>query len=143
MQHAQQSFGPDAPTHVSEHLSGLQGRRKESCDCPSEIDASLRAQLRLERGLQVLQGHRSSGHHQQRQVCFHSGDGGGLMVENSPLRWNDPTDSTYGQGPAQEFSATKFIGGSLRALYDDAMQPCPIRSTELLYELAAIEDFGR
>ena len=62
------------------------------------------------------------------------------MVENSPLRWNDPTNSTYGQGPAQEFSATKFIGGSLRALYDDAMQPCPTRLTELLYELAAIED---
>ena len=47
------------------------------------------------------------------------------MVENSPLRWNDPTDSTYGQGPAQEFSATKFIGGSLRALYDDAIATLP------------------
>ena len=65
------------------------------------------------------------------------------MVEKSPLRWNDPNDSTYGQGTAQEFSATKFIGGSIRALYDDAMQPFPTRLTELLYELAVIGDSER
>ena len=47
------------------------------------------------------------------------------MVETSPTSVDSPTNSTYGEGPAQEFSATKFIGGSLRALYDDAMQPCP------------------
>ena len=65
------------------------------------------------------------------------------MVEKSPLRWNDPNDSAYGQGTAQEFSATKFIGGSIRALYDDAMQPLPTRLTELLYELAVIGDSER
>jgi hypothetical protein len=30
------------------------------------------------------------------------------------------------------YSATEVIGGKLRALYDDAAQPCPARMIELL-----------
>jgi hypothetical protein len=37
--------------------------------------------------------------------------------------------------PARQFSATRAIGGKLRALYDDAAQPCPDRVTELLAAL--------
>jgi Anti-sigma factor NepR len=33
------------------------------------------------------------------------------------------------------FSATRVIGGKLRALYDDAAQPCPDRLARLLTEL--------
>jgi hypothetical protein len=33
------------------------------------------------------------------------------------------------------FSATRVIGGKLRALYDDAAQPCPDRLARLLIEL--------
>jgi hypothetical protein len=33
------------------------------------------------------------------------------------------------------FSATRVIGGKLRALYDDAAQPCPDRLARLLTEV--------
>jgi hypothetical protein len=60
------------------------------------------------------------------------------MVEDASFRWNDPIAYRYGQRPARKFSATRFIGGSLRALYDDEIQPCPTRMTELLDELATV-----
>jgi len=63
------------------------------------------------------------------------------MVEDAPFRWNDPIAYRYGQGPDRKFSAARFIGGSLRALYDDEIQPYPTRMTKLLDELAtAITD---
>jgi hypothetical protein len=33
------------------------------------------------------------------------------------------------------FSASRFIGGKLRALYDEGAQPCPARLDELLNAL--------
>jgi hypothetical protein len=37
--------------------------------------------------------------------------------------------------PAQDFSATRVIGGKLRALYDDTPQPCPSLVAQLLRAL--------
>lgn len=59
------------------------------------------------------------------------------MVEDGPNSWNDRIRATY--SPIREFSATSFIGGSLRALYDDASQSCPTRMTELLDTLGAVK----
>jgi hypothetical protein len=37
--------------------------------------------------------------------------------------------------PTRQFSLTRVIGGKLRALYDDAAQPCPDRVANLLAAL--------
>ena len=58
------------------------------------------------------------------------------MGEDIPTRWQA---SAHESQPTQSFSTTKFIGGSLRALYDDDMRACPSHLTELLDELSAIQ----
>jgi hypothetical protein len=37
------------------------------------------------------------------------------------------------------YSATEVVGGKLRALYDDAAQPCPTRMMQILRKLDAKE----
>ena len=58
------------------------------------------------------------------------------MGEETPTRWHAPAHEPR---PAQRFSTTKFIGGSLKALYDDDVRACPSHLTELLDELSAIQ----
>jgi len=54
------------------------------------------------------------------------------MVQNGYVIQDDPFASTLPPRALREFSATRAIGGKLRALYDDTPQPCPNRITNLL-----------
>jgi hypothetical protein len=62
--------------------------------------------------------------------------GAHTMVQNvSVTLQDDPFAPTLPLRPAREFSATRVIGGSLRALYDHDAQPYPDRLAELLATL--------
>ena len=57
-------------------------------------------------------------------------------MEYVPVTPSRALVSARGERGTRDFSATEFIGGKLRALYDHAELPCPSRLTEWLQAFA-------